>query len=76
MATKLGYLMVSQRKSRVNLEERLLIIADVKFSSDIAWANDWKLGQAENGAEPLNVNPSKTAQVTILNFDLIIKSDQ
>ena len=43
MATKLGYLMVSSRKSRVNLEERLLIIADVKFSSDIAWANDWKL---------------------------------
>ena len=34
MATKLGYLMVSLRKSRVDAEVRLLIIAEVKFSSE------------------------------------------
>ena len=34
MATKLGYLMVSLRKSCVDPEVRLLIIAEVKFSGE------------------------------------------
>ena len=37
MATKLGYLMVSLRKSRVDPEVRLLIIAEVKFSSETSF---------------------------------------
>ena len=61
MATKLGYLMVSLRKSRVDPEVRLLIIAEVKFSSETSLT-----GQTENGAE--RIGNIRSLISTLLGF--------